>query len=454
MQRYCEKCGFCLPRYPTIECKKCRLYSQCKLHIKYTKVMDSEGITPAQKYCLKCFESNRCFSCGIETAADIYCDGCDTKKCIFCFGMFGEKEDFRNDGTFRKGSLCHECISIEKTKCGLCNILLFPSRDGGCGDCGELYCDNHLKLLEIGAEKYENHYNRICDLCFEKRGPKICSCDISSCIGYNCDECKSVVCSTIRGIVANKKTICGRCIVNNAVKCEECFIKVHPDLMKECGLCKQRKWCDSDMREIIIPADKGIIIRDVYCIHCYHASQPKQKEKFSCDTCGKSVGQETNIRGTIKFTCVNCFERKRIVKEKCLICDRSSQGPLDFMTSCDKCKRKSFCKSHIHFTRESISMGFIPTFKSVMWCETCFASKRHITTAAKEEYKAKRISKNRRKIDDWIFNNPEWEDEEREKYMKKAEDKWSKILAEKALEKLEDHDSERIKRKRRKEKRK
>lgn len=439
--------------------------------------MDAEGVIPSQKYCLKCFESDHCGSCGIWEPANVYCDGCDTEKCIFCFGMFSKEEEMRNDGKFRIGALCHECIFAKKTKCGYCSTLLFPSVTSGCEECGDkLCCDNHLKTLDIGAEENGKHYERICGPCFEKRGPKICSCNINSCIGYNCDECKSVVCSTIRGKVVQtrfgKKTICESCITNNAVKCDYCINKVHPDFMKTCGMCKQSRWCEKDMRKVNIPVDGGAILVDEYCINCYYASRSRNG-MFSCDKCKKSIpgvdiARETNLRGVssgaadhyhamrgvVKFTCADCLYKHDFHSKRCVICKTRPKNKLDFMKTCHRCRRTPICESHMHETHESTSIGFDIYLKRVSYCDTCFEERKRNVNKSKEEYEERKIAENKVEIEEWVTNNPEWEDMEREKYMREAEEKWAKIMAKKAFEKMETHDRERIKRKRNKNKRK
>lgn len=471
MQENCVKCGLQLSRYPTINCDKCRLYSQCKLHIKYTKIMDSDGNTPSQKYCFKCFESDHCTSCGVEAQADIYCDGCNTEKCLYCFGMFSREEEMRNDGKFRIGALCNECVSAKKTTCGYCSTLLFPSLNSGCEECGDkLCCINHLKTLDIGADENGKHYKRICGPCFEKRGPKICGCNINSCVGYNCDECKSVVCSTTWGKIVQtgfgKKTICGRCIRNNAVQCKSCTAgepakrctnKVHPDLMRMCGMCKQKGWCENDMRKVNIPVDGGAIMMDEYCINCYYASQPKNG-MFSCDKCNKSIpgvniARETNLRGVVKFTCADCSYKHDFHSKRCVICKTHPKNVLDCMKTCHRCWRTPICESHMHETHESSSIGFDIYLKRVSYCDTCFEERKRNVNKSKEEYEERKIAENKVEIEEWVTNNPEWEDIEREKYIREAEEKWAKIMAKKAFEKMETHDRERIKRKRAKGKR-
>lgn len=121
---------------------------------------------------------------------------------------------------------------------------------------------------------------------------------------------------------------------------------------------------------------------------------------------------------------------------KCELCDERGYD----IWKCSICSKIPLCAKHVVLQRNSYGIF-------IMFCYECIKPKmrRHKSRISHEDElmiaqeAKKRIiaeSSARKKFDEWMANNPEWEAQERESYMRKAEEKFIRHINKLKSEKL------------------
>lgn len=111
---------------------------------------------------------------------------------------------------------------------------------------------------------------------------------------------------------------------------------------------------------------------------------------------------------------------------QCELCNEKGYD----LWKCSICNKTPLCAKHVILQRDCLGMW-------VMYCYACVKPKtKKLKSSEKRRMKEdelmiarearKRImaeSNARKKFDEWMLDNPNWESEERESYMRKAEEK-------------------------------
>lgn len=115
---------------------------------------------------------------------------------------------------------------------------------------------------------------------------------------------------------------------------------------------------------------------------------------------------------------------------QCELCNEKGYD----LWKCSVCSRTPLCAKHVILQRDSYAMF-------VMFCYECIKPKmkHHKSRITREDEAKKRTiaeSKARKKFDKWMLDNPNWESEEHESYMRKAEEKCTRHINRLKSEKL------------------
>lgn len=97
---------------------------------------------------------------------------------------------------------------------------------------------------------------------------------------------------------------------------------------------------------------------------------------------------------------------------KCIYCEKDIWKK----TMCDACGNGPFCPDHCFRS---------PTSREQNVCTCCYRDR----AKAYKYSNAIKKSNDNPKVGEWLKNHPDWESEQKEIYMRKAEDKWGYVKA-------------------------